>query len=225
MPASPDRAGEAPAASCRGASGPIYEEWNKPERASGGANWSRPACRCLRPSLQLVGALQHYGSNEVKVEVVGSRGGFMLVESGFRSRSAQSDRPWRIPRSWLRSSVPFSRSDGACGGESPRATSACHVGSGRIKYSYAVAGDAAVAVWVTRVDESAVRNTRDVDILIRRDDLAIVTTALEEAGFLYRHTAGLDLFLDGPGAKPRDAVHVVFAGEKSGPKKPCPIPT
>ena len=30
---------------------------------------------------------------------------------------------------------------------------------------YAVAGGNAVAVWVTRVDESAVRNTRDVDIL------------------------------------------------------------
>ncbi len=35
---------------------------------------------------------------------------------------------------------------------------------------YAVCGGNAVAVWVTRVDESAVRNTRDVDILIRRSD-------------------------------------------------------
>ncbi len=31
---------------------------------------------------------------------------------------------------------------------------------------YAVCGGNAVAVWVTRVDEAAVRNTRDVDILI-----------------------------------------------------------
>src|SRR6059058_3100805 len=54
---------------------------------------------------------------------------------------------------------------------------------------YAVAGGNAVAAWVTRVDESAVRNTRDVDILIRRDDLETVKTALDQAGFLYKHTA------------------------------------
>jgi hypothetical protein len=35
---------------------------------------------------------------------------------------------------------------------------------------YAVAGGNAVALWVSRVDEAAVRNTQDVDILLRRDD-------------------------------------------------------
>jgi hypothetical protein len=79
---------------------------------------------------------------------------------------------------------------------------------------YAVAGGNAVAVWVTRVDESAVRNTRDVDILICRADLGAVKAALEGAGFFYRHSSGEDLFLDGPQAKARDAVHVVFAREK-----------
>ena len=33
------------------------------------------------------------------------------------------------------------------------------------KVRYAVAGGNAVALWVSRVDESAVRNTQDVDIL------------------------------------------------------------
>ena len=33
---------------------------------------------------------------------------------------------------------------------------------------YAVAGGNAVAAWVSRVDEAAVRNTQDVDILLRR---------------------------------------------------------
>jgi hypothetical protein len=79
---------------------------------------------------------------------------------------------------------------------------------------YAVAGGNAVAAWVSRVDESAVRNTQDVDILIRRDDLDAARAALEAAGFVYRHSAGLDMFLDGPDAKAREAVHVVFAGEK-----------
>lgn len=79
---------------------------------------------------------------------------------------------------------------------------------------YAVAGGNAVAAWVSRVDESAVRNTADVDILVNRTDLPAVTSALEEAGFRYRHGAGIHMFLDGPQAKARDAVHVLFAGEK-----------
>jgi hypothetical protein len=82
---------------------------------------------------------------------------------------------------------------------------------------YAVAGGNAVAVWVSRVDEAAVRNTQDVDVLLRREDLNRAIQALESAGFFYRHTAGLDLFLDGPDAKARDAVHLVFANEKVRP--------
>ncbi len=78
---------------------------------------------------------------------------------------------------------------------------------------YAVAGGNAVAAWVARVDESAVRNTQDVDILIRREDLEKVTVALSSVGFIYRHVASIDLFLDGPEAKARDAVHVIFSNE------------
>ncbi len=89
---------------------------------------------------------------------------------------------------------------------------------------YAVCGGNAVAVWVTRVDESAVRNTRDVNILIRRSDLDAVKTALLAAGFEYKHSAGLDLFLDGPSARARDAVHIIFAGEKVRPEELLPNP-
>lgn len=89
--------------------------------------------------------------------------------------------------------------------------------------SYAVAGGNAVAAWVSRIDETAVRNTRDVDILLRRSDFEEAKRALESAGFVYRRVAslgkrgGLDLFLDGPEASARDAVHVVFASEKVRP--------
>ena len=83
---------------------------------------------------------------------------------------------------------------------------------------YAVAGGNAVAAWVSRVDESAVRNTQDVDLLLRRTDLEAAAKALESAGFIRRHVAGLDLFLDGPSAKTRDAIHLVFAGEKVRPE-------
>lgn len=40
---------------------------------------------------------------------------------------------------------------------------------------------------------------------------------MESAGFAYRHSAGIDKFLDGPDAKARDAVHVLFANEKVFP--------
>jgi len=39
---------------------------------------------------------------------------------------------------------------------------------------YAVAGGNAVAAWVSRVDRAAVRNTQDVDILVRRSDFEAV---------------------------------------------------
>jgi hypothetical protein len=90
--------------------------------------------------------------------------------------------------------------------------------------AYAVAGGHAVAAWVTRVDEAAVRNTRDVDILLRREDLPTATKVLESVGFVYRRAGGLDLFLDGPDAKARDAVHIVFAGEKVRPQEALPNP-
>src|SRR5438552_14576000 len=79
---------------------------------------------------------------------------------------------------------------------------------------YAVAGGNAVAAWVSRVEESAVRNTQDVDILIRRSDLEAAKEAMARSGFIYRHAASIDMFLDGPNAGARDAVHLVFAGEK-----------
>jgi hypothetical protein len=90
---------------------------------------------------------------------------------------------------------------------------------------YAVVGGNAVQHWVAQVDESVVRNTRDVDIILNRADLPRAIAALEAAGFLYRHAASVDMFLDGPEAKARDAVHVVFAGEKVREDYPEPVPS
>ena len=79
---------------------------------------------------------------------------------------------------------------------------------------YAVTGGNAVAEWVGRIDKAAVRFTQDIDILLRRDDLPLAVTALEKAGFVFRHAAGIDFFTDGPDGGFRDAVHILFAGEK-----------
>lgn len=84
--------------------------------------------------------------------------------------------------------------------------------------AYAVIGGNAVAAWVGRVDESAVRFTQDVDLLIRRADLDATKAALEPAGFHYRHAASIDMFLDGPDARERDALHILFAGERVRPE-------
>jgi hypothetical protein len=91
---------------------------------------------------------------------------------------------------------------------------------------YAVVGGNAVAAWVSRVDEAAVRNTRDVDILLRRADLPRAIAAMERAGYTHRKIAALgggtlEVFLDGADAKVRDAVHVLFAGEPVRPDSPA----
>jgi hypothetical protein len=89
---------------------------------------------------------------------------------------------------------------------------------------YAVVGGNAVAAWVARVDPAAVRNTQDVDVLLRRADSGAAERALLAAGFVRRHMAGVEAFLDGPDAKVRDAVHVVWAGEKVRPDYPVATP-
>ena len=89
---------------------------------------------------------------------------------------------------------------------------------------YAVAGGNAIALWVSRVDLSAVRNTSDIDLLVRREDLEAIQAALAAAGFEYRPVAGIDLFLDGPEGKARDGVRLIFAGETIRPGEPLPNP-
>ena len=89
---------------------------------------------------------------------------------------------------------------------------------------YAVIGGNAVQHWVAQVDESVVRNTRDVDIILNESDLERAIVALEAEGFLYRRAAGVTMFLDGPDAKARDAVHVVFAGKKVREEYPAAVP-
>lgn len=79
---------------------------------------------------------------------------------------------------------------------------------------YAIIGGNAVGAWVARVDVAAVRNTQDVNILLRRTDLPATQQVLESAGFIYHETLDVHMFLDGPTASPREAVHVLFAGEK-----------
>jgi hypothetical protein len=69
-----------------------------------------------------------------------------------------------------------------------------------------------------------VRNTQDVDIILNESDLDRAISVLQPEGFIYRRSAGVTMFLDGPEAKARDAVHVVFAGKKVREEYPEPVP-
>lgn len=89
---------------------------------------------------------------------------------------------------------------------------------------YVVIGGNAVAAWVARVDLEAVRNTKDVDVLVRREDFERVIETARSVGFVHRNVSGVDLFLDGPDGSVRSAIHVVFAREKVRPDHLLPAP-
>ncbi len=94
-----------------------------------------------------------------------------------------------------------------------RATAALN----QIGVPYAVVGGNAVASWVATIDEGAVRTTRDVDLLVRRSDLPAITTALEQVGFVADEVLDVVMFRDGAEGKPSEAIHLLFAGEKTRP--------
>ena len=76
---------------------------------------------------------------------------------------------------------------------------------------FAIVGGNAVRIWVAQVDPGAVRATNDVDVLIRPEDLESAIAIMERNGYRYRHSAGLDMFLEGEDDSPRSAIHVILA--------------
>lgn len=89
---------------------------------------------------------------------------------------------------------------------------------------YALVGGQAVAIWVATRDPAAVRTTKDVDILLNRQDLAPARAAALAAGMEYFEVMGVGMFLEKSDANPRKAVHLVWAGEKVRPEYPLPSP-
>ncbi len=89
---------------------------------------------------------------------------------------------------------------------------------------YAVIGGNAVAAWVAKVDDAAVRATKDVDVLIRREDVGRVTDALRPVGLMPVEVLGVYMFVDTEKPNPKTGVHVVFAGERIRPNYTHPAP-
>jgi len=89
---------------------------------------------------------------------------------------------------------------------------------------YAVVGGNAVAAWVATIDDGAVRNTRDVDLLLAEEDLPRATEALQAVGFVRDEVMGTVVFLDGPDGKPSQGLHILLAGRKVRPEYVSPTP-
>src|SRR5436305_5899026 len=90
---------------------------------------------------------------------------------------------------------------------------------------YALVGGQAVALWVATKDPAAVRTTKDVDILLRREDLPQARAAAASVGFDYCEIVTVGMFLDRSNPNPRHGVHLLWAGEKIRPEYPLPSPT
>jgi hypothetical protein len=91
------------------------------------------------------------------------------------------------------------------------------------KIPYELIGDGAVMVQVNRVEPSAVRNTKDLDIMVYRADLERIKEFAGQYGFTFRHAAGLDMLLPHGEMKALNAVYLVFSGEKVRPNQAFPI--
>jgi hypothetical protein len=89
---------------------------------------------------------------------------------------------------------------------------------------FALVGGQAVALWVATRDPSAVRTTKDVDVLLARDDLPLARAAALAADMDYFEVMGVGMFLDRADPNPRHAVHLVWAGEKVRPEYELPSP-
>lgn len=94
----------------------------------------------------------------------------------------------------------------------------------RANIPYAVVGGNAVAAWVATVDDGAVRATKDVDILLRRDDLARTADVLREVDLEPHEVLGIPMFLDKLKPNPKTGVHVIVAGERVRGHESHPAP-
>ncbi len=90
---------------------------------------------------------------------------------------------------------------------------------------YALVGGQAVAMWVATRDPAAVRTTKDVDVLLCREDLPRARAAALAAGLDYFEVMGVGVFLERDDPDARHAVRLVWAGEKVRPEYPLPAPT
>jgi len=75
---------------------------------------------------------------------------------------------------------------------------------------YRVVGGLAAYLYVEEAEPDAGRLTRDIDIVVRREDPESIAAAVKPFGLEYRHVAGIDMLLQVDEPSARRAVHLIF---------------
>jgi hypothetical protein len=88
---------------------------------------------------------------------------------------------------------------------------------------YRVVGGLATYLYVEEAEPDAGRLTKDIDIVVRREDLPKIAEAVEPFGLEYRHVAGVDMLVQKGQPSARRAVHMIFEGEKVRPEYSEPV--
>jgi hypothetical protein len=79
---------------------------------------------------------------------------------------------------------------------------------------YPVVGGLAAYLYIEKAEPDAGRLTKDIDILVRRDDLERIAEAVEPFGLQCRD----DMLLQTGATSTRRAVHLIFSGERVRPE-------
>jgi len=87
-----------------------------------------------------------------------------------------------------------------------------------------VVGGLAVLIHVEEADPAHSMLTRDIDLMIRRPDLPRVVEIAGRHGFRFRHAAGVDMLLYGHAERPKNAVHLLYSGERVREAQTTPNP-
>jgi hypothetical protein len=89
---------------------------------------------------------------------------------------------------------------------------------------YRVIGGLAAYLYVEELEPDAGRLTKDIDIIVRRDDLEAIARAVMPFGLQYSRVKGADMLVQTGQPSTRRAVHMIFSGEKVREEYPDPVP-
>jgi hypothetical protein len=87
-----------------------------------------------------------------------------------------------------------------------------------------VIGGLAVLIHVEEANPEHTTLTRDVDLMVQRSDLDRIKLAAAQSGFRFRHVAGVDMLVYGETESAKNAIHLIFSGEKVRPHYLLPTP-
>ena len=87
-----------------------------------------------------------------------------------------------------------------------------------------VVGGLAVLIHVEEANPELTSLTRDIDLMVLRSDLERIKMAAAQHGFRFRHSAGIDMLIYGETDSAKNAVHLIFSGEKVRAHYPDPAP-